>query len=178
MFLDGRLFDMAQRSKLTHGWWGETQWTYRGPSCGSGEEIFSTIKTNPKSESAYLDTCFGHMPNQFLVYDFGDPVTLIKYSWSNTKGAWSISGECPSSWTVYGTNTYPDADTDMFLVDTESGHSCQASDEMIPFGVDETSGEYRYYVWKLSESDNGGGNNDGFRWGTIQFYIGQGNYDS
>ena len=108
------------------------------------------------------------MPNQFLVYDFGEPVTLTKYSWSGR------SGECPSSWTVYGTNVYPDGDRDLFLVDTESGHLCQSSDDIITFGVDEVSSEYRYYAWKISESDDGNGNNDGYKWGTIQFFIAQG----
>ena len=63
----------------------------------------------------------------------------------------------------------------MFVVDTEHGHLCQASDEMIRFDVDATSDQYRYFVWKISESDNGNGNNDGYRWGTIQFFISQGN---
>ena len=164
-----RDFDTAQRSNLTHGWWNDTEWTYVGPRCGSAEDIFNTIKTSPNTESAYLDTCFGNMPKQFLVYDFGEPVTLTRYSWAGR------SGECPSSWTVYGANIYPDGDTDMFLVDTEKGHLCQASDEMIRFDVDATSDQYRYFVWKISESDNGNGNNDGYRWGTIQFFISQGN---
>ena len=162
------VFDGLRRSKLTHGWWDATHWTYRGPNCGSGEEVFSTVKTNPNSETAYLDTCFGYMPKQFLVYDFEEAVTLTKYSWSGR------GGECPSSWTVYGANIYPDVGTDMTLVDTETSHSCQASEQMIDFEMDDVSGEYRYYVWKLSEMDLGNGNNDGYRWYTIQLFIGQG----
>ena len=106
------VFDGLQRNKLTHGWWDDTHWTYRGPSCGSGAEVFMLEKTNPDSETAYLDTCFGHMPKQFIVYDFEAAVTLLKYSWSGR------GGECPSSWTVYGANIYPDVGTEMFLVDT------------------------------------------------------------
>ena len=169
LHIDARIFADPERNNLTHGWWDDTQWIYNEPRCGSGEDIFSETKTNPNSESAYLDTCFGHMPKQFLVYDFGEPVTLTKYSWSGR------GGECPSSWMVYGSNVYPDTDTDIFLVDTENGHACQASDDMINFGVDDTGGEYRYYVWKISETDSGNGNNDGYRWGTIQFFISQGN---
>jgi hypothetical protein len=75
---------------------------------------------------------------------------------------------------VYGANIYPDVGTDMVLVDTETGHSCQASEQMIDFEMDDVSGEYRYYVWKLSEMDLGNGNNDGYRWHTIQLFIGQG----
>ena len=126
------------------------------------------MKTYPNKESAYLDTCFGHMPKQFLVYDFGEPVTLTKYSWSGRRV------ECPSSWSVYGTNVFPDADTEMVLVDTEFGHACQSSGEMITFGVDLIEGDYRYYVWKMSKSDNGNGDNDGYVWDTIQFSTSQG----
>jgi len=161
------VFDGLQRSKLTHGYWDGTDLTYKGPSCGSGEEVFKLEKTNPNSESGYLDTCYFHMPKQFLVYDFEEAVTLSKYSWSTQ------DGECPSSWKVYGANIYPDDDTEMFLVDTESGHSCQANDQMIEFEMDDASEKYRYYIWKMSEQDKGNGNNDGYRWGTIQFFIAQ-----
>ena len=106
------VFDGLQRNKLTHGWWDDTHWTYRGPNCGSGAEVFNLEKTNPDSETAYLDTCFGYMPKQFLVYDFEEAVTLTKYSWSGR------GGECPSSWTVYGANIYPEFGTEIFLVDT------------------------------------------------------------
>ena len=108
------------------------------------------------------------MPKQFLVYDFEEPVTLTKYSWSGR------GGECPSSWTVYGSDTYPEFGTEMSLVDTESGHSCQPSEQMIDFQMDNANKEYRYYVWKLSEVDQGNGNNDGYRWNTIQFFTNQG----
>ena len=168
IFIDAAFFESAQRDNLTHGWWDETEWTYKEPACGSGEDVFRKIKNSPNSESAYLDSCFSHMPKQFLVYDFGNPVTLTKYSWSGR------GGECPSTWTVHGTNIYPENGTDMTLVDTESGHSCQSSDELINFEMDNTEGEYRYYVWKFSESDNGNGNNDGYKWGTIKFFISQG----
>ena len=162
---------------MTHGWWNDTHWAYSEQRCGSGEDIFSTIKTYPNSESAYLHTCFGHMPRQFLVYDFGEPVTLTRYSWS------SSNGKCPSSWTVHGTNEYPDVDTDLVLVDTERGHVCQSPEEIIRFEVDRAHGEYQYYVWKISESDDGNGDqasnddnsNDGYVWGTILFYTSQGN---
>ena len=95
-------------------------------------------------------------------------MTLTKYSWSGR------GGECASSWTVYGANEYPQTGTNMFLVDTESGHSCQASGEMIDFEMDENGDAYRYYVWKISEVDQGNGNNDGYRWNTIQFFITKG----
>ena len=175
--VEAGLFDGAKRSSLTHGWWNDTHLAYIEPRCGSGEDIFSKIKTYPNSESAYLHTCFGHMPEQFLAYDFGEPVTLTRYSWS------SSNGECPSSWTVHGTNEYPDVDTDMVLVDTERGHVCQSPEEMIRFEVDRAHGEYQYYVWKISESDDGNGDqesnddnsNDGYVWGTILFYTSQGN---
>ena len=41
---------------------------------------------------------------------------------------------------------------------------------MIDFEMDDVSGQYRYYIWKFSEMDQGNGNNDGYRWQTIQFY--------
>ena len=56
------------------------------------------------------------------------------------------------------------------MVLTESGHSCQAEKQMIDFEMDDVSGQYRYYIWKFSEMDQGNGNNDGYRWQTIQFY--------
>ena len=65
LHIDARIFADAERNNLTHGWWDDTQWMYSGPRCGSGEDIFSETKTNPNSESAYLDTCFGHMPKHF-----------------------------------------------------------------------------------------------------------------
>ena len=167
VFAVNSLFD-AQRNKLTHGYWDETQWTYRGPSCGSGEGIF-----NPNTEDNYLDTCFGAstMPRQFLVYDFGTDVILNKYSWSRSKN----KQECPSSWEVYGAKIYPAFGTDMFLLGTESNHLCTETIEMIDFEVNNTEGTgYRYYAWKLSKSDNANGNNDGYQWGTIQFFTGPG----
>ena len=45
---------------------------------------------------------------------------------------------------------------------------------MIDFEMDDVSGQYRYYIWKFSEMDQGNGNNDGYRWQTIQFFITQG----
>ena len=39
------VFDGAQRNKLTHGYWSDSSWNYRGPSCGSGQEVFETVKT-------------------------------------------------------------------------------------------------------------------------------------
>ena len=45
---------------------------------------------------------------------------------------------------------------------------------MIDFEMDDASGQYRYYIWKMSEVDQGNGNNDGYRWQTIQFFIAQG----
>ena len=46
---------------------------------------------------------------------------------------------------------------------------------MIDFEVNNTEGTgYRYYAWKLSKSDNANGNNDGYQWGTIQFFTGPG----
>ena len=42
---------------------------------------------------------------------------------------------------------------------------------MIDFEMDDVSGQYRYYIWKFSEMDQGNGNNDGYRWQTIQFYV-------
>ena len=161
------LFD-AQRNKLTHGYWDDSQWTYRGPSCGYGEGIF-----DPNNEDNYLDTCFGSstMPQQFLVYDFGTYVKLQKYSWSRSK----LKQECPSSWEVYGANIYPDFDTEMFLLGTENNHLCSETVEMIEFEVNNTENTgYRYYVWKLSESDNVNGNRDGYQWGTIQFFTSPG----
>ena len=175
--IDSGLFDSARTSSLTHGWWNDTHWEYSDQRCRSGDDLFSTIKSYPNSESAYLHTCFGQMPQQFLVYDFGEPVTLTRYSWS------SSNGECPSSWTVHGTNEYPDVDTVLVLVDTERGHVCQSLEEIIRFEVDRAHGEYQYYVWKISESDDGNGDqasnddnsNDGYVWGTILFYTSQGN---
>ena len=54
---------------------------------------------------------------------------------------------------------------------------------MIKFELDKTDDEYRYYVWKISESDDGNGDkdseddnsNNGYVWGTIMFYTSQGN---
>jgi len=163
------VFGGLQRNKLTQGYWDGSDLTYKGPSCGSGEDVFKLQKPDPDASYGvnFLDTCFSHMPKQFLVYDFEEAVTLSKYSWSTQ------DGECPSSWKVYGANIYPDNDTEMFLVDTESGHSCEANDQMIEFEMDDASEKYRYYMWKMSEQDEGNGNNDGYRWGTIQFFIAQ-----
>ena len=169
LFVGTVLFSGLQRDKLTHGTWDTNAWTYKGPSCGSGAEVFLTEKTNPNSETAYLDTCFGGMPKQFLIYNFESAVTLTKYSWSGR------GGECPASWTVHGTNDYPAGGaypTGLTLVDTESGHTCQTSGEMIDFSMDETGSSYQYYLWIVSAMDLGNGNNDGYRWNTIQLFTG------